>query len=142
MAHQSPFDVILAQMSLQPQVRGSGATAAGTGIDMQGWDGIAFLVTHGTSDAASVALSTQESTDNSTWAASSVTATITALAGTAAETSILDLYKPTNRYVRPLLTIGTATTGTLVSVTAFQYRRTGRAPVTQVVSQLAKFVEN
>ena len=91
----------------------------GTGVDMQadgGWDGVLFLASFGTA-AADNLIHAEQSEDNSSFAdleASEVDA------GASDEQQWLDIYRPRERYVRPVAIRGTSST--LENMWAVLYR--------------------
>lgn len=102
-------------MALSNQVaisQGAATTAAGTtevdgsGIDMQGYEGVLFIAKFGTA-ADGNTLQAQQSTDNSTFA--DLEGTLVDV-DTSDEIVWLDIYKPAERYVRTQVQRGTSTT--------------------------------
>lgn len=101
---------------------GTGDTQTGTHVDMQGFDGVVFIAQFGTLTASAVTKLHAEQ------GAASDDSDMADLAGTEmsiADTKdngclVLDVYRPTERYVRPLITRATANT-VIDSVIAIQY---------------------
>lgn len=118
-----------------------GAGVNGIGVDMQesgGWDGVLFEMSvgvignGGTLDMRVVGSANANfsgavniaDADNS-----SNNASITQIANTVANVIVaIDVYRPTNRYVRAVVTA--ATNNANVAVTARRYRNQGRTPMT------------
>jgi len=104
-------------------------------VDMEGFDGVMFLGIVGTIAATgTVTLAAEQSSDDSTFNALSG---ISAEAGAADDDKflLLDVYRPTDRYVRTALTRGTADSvygGTI----AIQYKAR-KKPTVQDASTLA-----
>lgn len=116
--------------------RVSNAVAAGTtavnctSIDMAGFDSVTFIAAMGTLTATQVTgMKLQESDDNSSF--SDVTSGATAAMADADSNKILvaSYKRPAKRYVRAVLTRGTAN-AVIDAVFALQYRARSR-PVTQ-----------
>jgi hypothetical protein len=94
------------------------ATAAGTtaieggSVDMLGFDGVLFLAAVGTLTATQVtALKAQQSSDDgSTDAFSDIAGSASAALADTDDNKlvVLDIFRPTKRYVRPVVTRGTA----------------------------------
>lgn len=108
-------------------------SAAGTdavnsdSVDMAGWNGVVFLTSFGTANANNTANGAQSS-DNSSFddlAGTSVSS------GASDEDVWLDIYRPSDRYVR--LEVARGTSSTLESIWAIQYRGS-KMPVSNVVS--------
>src|SRR5260370_42377088 len=105
MSHQSPFDDLQAAVEIAPIAPGASTATNGTGVDMQGWDGVLFILMKGlgneTTDlkAQSDTVSTFASAADITGASSTQIATGTTNIGT-----ILDVWRPTKRYVRCVAT--------------------------------------
>lgn len=138
--HQSPIESNGVSLNLAPTRIATSATAAGATVDMQGFDGVAFLISVGTV-GATVDMIIQESPDNSTWTSQTGYSITQYATGDAGKTACVDVYKPTQRYIRPLVTNGGTATSD-ASVLAFQYRATGRSPITLGIKELVKKVQN
>lgn len=116
--------------------RVSAGAAAGTtdvtdasSVDMAGWDGVLFIASLGTLTATQVtALKAYGSTDDSTFV--ELEATTAAAADTDSDLAlVLDVVKPTYRYLRATLDRGTAN-AVLDGIIAIRYRGS-KSPVTQ-----------
>lgn len=105
----------------------------GTGVDMQGYDGVVFVASLGTLTSSQVTtLKAQGSSDDgSADTYADITGAVTSAMDDADSNLllILDVYRPLERYVRPVLDRGTAN-AVLDSIVAIRYRAS-KAPVTQ-----------
>lgn len=113
-------------------------TTAGTGdvscsaVDMSedgGYDGVVFVTSYGTANANNI-LKAAGSADNSTFAEYASTAQIAS--GSSDEDVILDIQRPSQRYVKPVPERGTSST--LESVYAIRYRSRTRPVTSHAVS--------
>jgi hypothetical protein len=109
-----------------------GAAATGTGVDMQGFDRVVFHVAIGvigngaTIDARVVG----SANANFSGAVNIANAAIVQVLNTSPNVAAtIDVYRPTNRYVR--LVVTPATNNANVSAVAVRYRGTGNLPPTQ-----------
>ncbi len=115
----------------------------GTAVDMQGWDDVAFIVqagvfgTNGTLDGL-----LQTAPDSGFNTVTNVTNSnlVQIAAGNANSIVILELGRPTARYVRLQLT--GQTNGVTAGATTMQYRRNGILPPTQTAQQIIKIAQN
>lgn len=112
-------------------------TAAGTGdvsclsVDMAedgGWDGVVFITSYGTANANNI-LKAAQSDDDSSFTELASAAEIAS--GTSDEDVVLDIQRPTKRYLKAVPERGTSST--LESVWAMRYRSRKRK-VTNVLS--------
>lgn len=120
------------------------AVAAGTSVqngsvlDMSGWDGVMFIAQVGTLTATQVTglKAQQGAASNMADAADLAGTAVGPLAdGDSNKCLVLDIYRPRERYVRCVVTRGTAN-AVIDGVIAIQYR--GRkAPVTQDTTTIA-----
>ncbi len=102
---------------------GTGDTQTGTGVNMQGFEGVIFIAEFGTLTAGAVtALKAQQSSDNgSSDAYADLSGTAQSIVDTAGnDCLVLDIYRPAERYVRPAITRATAN-AVIDSVIAIQY---------------------
>ena len=131
MPHQSLFDEVRVQRCIDPQ-DAAAVAKNGVTVDMQGYDGVAFVLSVGTV-TTTVDMKAQQGDQSGGGDAADITgAAITQLAAADDnKVAVLDV-KPgtyTKRYVRVVVTpVGAAN---LVSVVAVAYRRAGAMPVTQ-----------
>lgn len=128
--HQSPADVMAFSQSINPQSLAASSTTNGSSVDMSGWDGVLFVLALGATDGTTD-MKAQDSADDSTFA--DITgASITQVAGTGDDKLyLLDVWRPSKRYVRPVVTTGAGAGADFEAVIALQYRRTGTTPITQ-----------
>ena len=120
------------------------AVAAGTTVqngsvvDMSGWDGVTFIASFGTLTATQVtSLKGQQGQVSNLSDAADLAGTLVGpLAdGDSNKCLVLDIYRPLERYVRPVVSRGTAN-AVIDGVLAIQYR--GRkSPVTQDTATIA-----
>lgn len=131
---------VLATQSLGPASASSGAKL-GAAIDMQGWDGVTYLINIGAITGSGVADAYVVRDDNSSFTSQTNIANAAVAQMTAANTlHIIDVWKPTERYNRIILTPADNTV--LYSVTAVRYRRAGILPPTQSATQVVSVAEN
>lgn len=115
----------------------------GTSVDMAGWDGVLFVALIGALTATQVTrLKAQQSDDNGSadaFADLASSATPAMADGDSNEVVLLDVFRPSERYVRPVVVRGTAN-AVIDGVFAIQYR--GRTlPVTQDSSTVQSLVK-
>jgi hypothetical protein len=122
--------------------RVNNATQNGNELDMAGWDGVIYVLTVGNTDTT-VAFKVQGTNTSGTGYADVPGAAATTLTGTDDNKHVaIDLWRPANRYLRPVVTVGSGTTGADFAVVAIQYRGTGRQPVSpQPLDQLVKVAQ-
>lgn len=103
----------------------------GAGVDMQGWDGVVFeailgvIGNGGTFDMRVV----ESANANFSGAVNVSGAAITQVPNTTPNIVVaIDVFRPTNRYVRVVATAGTNNVN--YGVVSHKYRRTGRSPAT------------
>jgi hypothetical protein len=141
MSHQSLADTVLLAQDIAAQT--ASANVAGTTFDMQGWDGILYEFNIGAmaSGATFNAIVNNSANSNMSGSTAVTNATFTSIANTAnTNLYILDVWRPTNRYVATIAEPATANV-TFGSV-AIRYRRSGLLPPTQSASQVIKVAVN
>lgn len=109
-------------------------TTAGTAInsdevDMQGWDGVLFFMKMATANAANFINAAQSSVSGGTFVDLAGTAVVV---GTDADVAALDIYRPTDRYLRCEVDRGGADTVT-GEMYALQYAES-KAPTTHATT--------
>lgn len=119
----------------------TGTAVNGTALDMSGWDAVSFMVPHGIFGANATLDGLVQTDDNSgfnspTNLANSNLTQITNANGIA----VIEVYRPTERYVRLQLT--GQTNGVTTGAVAIQFRRTGILPPTQSAVQVIKVAQN
>lgn len=102
----------------------------GTSVDMQGFAGVRFVAAFGTLTATQVtSLYAEGSADNSNWSALANTRVGPLADGDSNKLLVLDIYRPTHRYIRPVVDRGTAN-AVIDGVVAEQYGPR-KAPITK-----------
>ena len=145
MSHMSPFEKMAVTLDIVPQSIAASSSANGAGVDMKGWDGVAFIMAVGAIDGTQDLKA--QSDDNSGFSSATdiTNAAITQVAGTGDnKVYILDVWRPSERYVRSVLANGAGATADFQAVIAIRYRGTGRFPITQdaTVGELKKVAVN
>ncbi len=119
--------------------RADNETLTGASVDMAGYEGVCFIVAaEQGEDVAGWAIKAQQSSDNSVaddfsdLHDTSVAFSSETTAGVVAE---VDIYQPTKRYVRPIVTVPNMATTTAVAVIALRYG----AKVTPVTQSNGEF---
>ncbi len=141
--HLALSDRILTSLELSG--RSASTVANGTAIDMQGWDAVRFTVTLGTFGVNStfdgLVQSAADSGMNTATTVNIANAALTQIpAANANCIAIVEVYRPTNRYVRFQAT--PAVNAIVYSVIADQYRRGGILPPTQSAQQVVRVAQN
>ena len=140
-SHSSLADSVLispAHIKLQAVVA---AAVNGTALDMQGWDGVTFIIPYGVFGSGGTLNGLVQRDDNSGFnsATNIANSSITQVnAANANAGVIVDVYQPAERYVRMQLT--GQTNGVTAGVIAIQYRRTGILPATQAAAEVVRVV--
>lgn len=138
--HMGLSDEVLTTMHIT--LRSLTASAVnGTAIDMAGWDAVRFVIPHGIFGTNGTLDGLVQTDDNSgfnspTNVTNSNLTQITNPNGVAQ----IEIYRPTERYVRLQLT--GQTNGVTGGATADQYRRNGILPPTQSAVQTIKVAQN
>lgn len=142
--HQGLSDSVLSTQELAPQ--NASTVQSGTGVNMAalgGSDGVQFQINLGAFIGSAVcdARVVESANANFSGQVNIAGAALTQVAATnASNLFIIDVYKPTNLYVRCLVT--PAVNNVLLSVTANRYKRNGVLPPTQSALQVVKVVAN
>lgn len=135
--HLSLSDQTLISEDIAPQ--SASANVNGTALDMQGWDGCCFIfnlgtvASGGTFDARIVG-----SANANMSGATNVTnaALVQVTSATPNNCFIIDVYRPSDRYVRSATQPATA--AVLLGATAIRYHHAGILPATASASQTVK----
>lgn len=101
---------LLKQVMIEIVKTESGADTAevdSDAIDMEGWEGVIFMTTFGTGHAANNYISAQQ---GATASPTTALANTKVLATVAKPTVLLDVFKPTKRYLRCVAIRGTSST--------------------------------
>jgi hypothetical protein len=98
-------DTRVAVMSLKADA--DNETLTGAGVDMQGYEGVAFILVAGQGEVASWSIKAQQDSDAAFGTAADMEGTATTVATAVATDAIgvLDIYQPQERYVRPIVTV-------------------------------------
>lgn len=98
-------------------------TLNGVGVDMAGYEGVAFFVTALKGEALDFAIKAQQAAVSDYSDAADLKGTSTAFSTTvgADGSTMLDIYRPQEQYVRPVITVPNAAAATPVSVIAILY---------------------
>ena len=121
------------------------STVTSSVSDMLGWDGILYLIELGVISAGGTFDAKVQRDDNSGFSSATdisgaALTQVTQAGGGSSKLYCIQVYRPSERYLRLSMTEGTA--AALVGVTAVQYRGQGLLPATQVAAQSIKVVEN
>lgn len=130
MPHQALSDEFLHILDISSQI--ASANVNGLTIDTSGWDGIEYKFNIGTmaNGATFDARIVSSANSNMSGNTNLTNAAITQLTNASnANMVIIDVWRPTNRYVRSATMPATA--NTTFGCVATLYRRTGTRPVTQ-----------
>jgi hypothetical protein len=135
--HLSLSDQTLPAIDIPPQ--SSTSNVNGTAVDMQGWDGCMFVfqigtvASGGTYDARIVS-SANANMSGATNIANAALVQVTSATPNAS--FIIDVYRPSDRYLRSATQPATA--AVLHTSTSIRYRRTGILPPTASATQVVK----
>jgi hypothetical protein len=142
MQHDSLSDRTLVVPAMPPQSMGAGAVNGAT-IDTLGWDGIRFEISVGVITGAGTLDARVVRDDNSGMSSPTnvANAALAQVVNTTPNTvHVIDVYRPSERYVRAVITQATNTV--IASATATLYRRSGLLPPTQTATQVVRVAEN
>lgn len=137
--HSALSDLVLAQQEIAPA--NLAANANSTTIDMQGWDGVEFEFNIGVMASGVTFDAYVQTSANSNFSgpANLAGAALTQVANTGnANLYILDVYRPSARYIRASAVPGA---GVFAGCVSRRYRRGGILPPTQVAT-IVKVVAN
>lgn len=139
--HQGLADNVLITQELAPQAATTVQT--GDGVNVIGWDGVQFAINLGAFTGAAVCDARVVGSANANFSGATNVANAALVQVPAANNNnlfIIDVYKPTNLYLRCLVTPAANTL--LLAVTATRYKRGGVLPPTQAALQYVKVQEN
>jgi hypothetical protein len=145
MYHQSPAEDLQFALEVTPQSVAASTAVNGIGVDMKGFDGVLFVVFKGAGNQTLDMKAQSDVVSGFGTAADIASAAITQLATGANNIgAILDVWRPTKRFVRAVVTTGAGVTLDIVSVMSIRYRRSGLIPATldATISQLVKIQQN
>ena len=139
--HLSLADNVLIGVDIPSQI--ASANVNGTVQDMQGWNGCMFIFNLGamTSGATFDARIVSSANANMSGATNVTSAALTQVTtATPNNAFIIDVWRPTDRYLRSATQPATA--NSQLSSVAVRYRRTGILPPTQSATQVVKVAQN
>src|SRR3954463_8961398 len=137
--HQSLSDSVLTTVDITG--RSASAVANGTALDMQGWDAVRFVISLGTFGVNSTFDGlVQTAPDSGFNTVTNVTNSNLTQIVAANGIAVVDVFRPTARYIRFQAT--PAVNAIVYSVTVDQYRRNGILPPTQAAVQTVKVAQN
>ncbi|HEU4328068.1 MAG TPA: hypothetical protein VFS21_33335 [Roseiflexaceae bacterium] len=95
----------------------------GTTLDMQGYEGVAFIATALKGEALDFSIKAQQGAASNMSDAADLASTATTFSTTvgADATTVLEVYRPQERYVRCVVTVPNATAATPTAVIAIRY---------------------
>lgn len=113
-------------------------TINGDAVDMQGFDGVAFKAVAGQGQVAEFTLKVQQDTASDMSSAADLEGSAKAFSTGASSDgeALVDIFRPQERYLRPVLVVPDLTTPAPVCVIAMQYR----AQVVPVSNTNAEFL--
>jgi len=142
MPHNSLADSVLASVDIASQI--ASANVNGTVVDMQGWDGCMYvfnlgaMTTNATFDARVMTSANSNFSGNSNVTNAALVQVLAATGNTNAY--IIDVYRPTLRYLKTATQPATA--NTQFASIALRYRRSGILPPTQSALQTVRITSN
>lgn len=139
--HLGLSDSTLVTSHIPPQ--SNPAAVAGTAVDMQGWEGVKFDINVGLITglgALDAYVRTSANANMSGPVNVTNAALVQVLAATNNNVAVIEVWRPSARYIQLVLTQSVNTV--VAGVTATQYRRTGILPPTQSASQYVKIAQN
>lgn len=139
--HSGLSDRILTTQEVPPQ--NATTVQSGTGVNMTGWDGVRFEIALGVFTGAAVCDARVVGSANANFSGqvNVANAALTQVTSASANNIFtIDVLRPTNLYVRCLVT--PATNNVLIAANASRYKRSGVLPPTQSAQQSVKIVEN
>ncbi len=129
--HQSPSDVMKFSLALSPQSIAASGSANGVVLDMQGWDGVLFYLMLGVIDGTQDMQIESDDVVGFGGAANIAGAAIAQIAAAGDDTIAgVDVWRPTERFVRCVVSNGAGAVADFQGVIAVRYRATGRLPFT------------
>lgn len=142
MQHDSLADRTDPKVAVPPQSFAAGAVT-GTTIDTLGWDGACFVISIGAITGAGV-MDAYVKRDSASGFTTSTNITNAALVqvtnANPNSTHVIDVYRPTQRYLKLIMTQATNTV--VAGATCQLYRRAGLLPPTSSAVQVVKIAEN
>ncbi len=113
-------------VSIQTYKAADNESLTGGGVDMKGYRGVAFIVgAAGGEDFSTWSVKAQQDTDSAFGTAADLAGTATAFSTVASPSTdglaILEIVEPTERYVRPVITVPNVTTAKVTFCIAIRY---------------------
>lgn len=141
-SHQSPLSLMKTSVSVAPIAIAASATVNGTIIDTKGYQGVVHILTVGVTDTETDMKITRDSASDMSDDTDITGAAITQIAADGDGSIVaIDVWRPSERYVRAVI-VCTATGSTgLHSVVAILYRGQGLFPITQTLDELIEVRE-
>jgi len=141
--HISLFEGADVIQALTPRTPVNNTAVTSAEVDMQKYESVDFLLNLGTIDAVVDMAIYSSTTSGGTLVAlsdvDSVAAALTQIAATGDNKGyVVSVYRPTNRYLKAVVTVGNGTTGAYLSLQAIRYRAAGLTPVTSTLGELIK----
>lgn len=137
--HQSPAEVMAFSQEIPSQAAAASTAFNGTGVDMSGWEAVLFVLNLGATDGT-IDMKAQRDDNAAFTSAVDVTGASITQIGATGDNKLyaLDVYRPSERYIRAVVTTGAGATADQIAVDAIRYRGTGRFPITQTMQELIK----
>ena len=119
------------------KIDGDNESITGTGVDMRGYSGVMFVAIVGKGEVAACTIKAQQDADSAFGAAADLLGSSKAFsAGVETNGSvILDIHKPQERYVRPVVAVPNLTLPAAVTIIAIKYGPTNK-PTTNMLGEL------
>lgn len=139
--HDSLFDSTDPATNVPAQSMTGGTAVNGSAVDMQGWDGAAFIINIGAITGAGTLDARITRDDNSGFnSPTNVTGAALTQVTNANPNSVavIDVFQPSERYLRAVLTQGANTV--IAGATVVRYRRNGILPPTTSAAQIVRSV--
>jgi hypothetical protein len=124
--HLGLSDQVSFYMALAPALRDNTA-ATGTSFDMSGYSGIAYILILGAIDIT-VDFAVHDSANDSTFALITGASATQFTATDDNKIAVVEVWRPTERYVRPVVTVGDGATGAYCAVVGAAFARNGNIP--------------
>jgi hypothetical protein len=102
---------------------GDNGAYTGSGVDMQDYEGVAFVLVTANTEAGAYTLKAQQDSDSAFGTAADLLGTSTALtsSGSLNKVGVLDIKTPQEQYVRSIVTVPNLTSAQGVAVIAIRY---------------------
>lgn len=112
-----------AKLSIQALKNADNETLTGTGVDMTGFNSVAFVVGALKGEALDFAIKAQQDTDAAYGTAADLVGTSITVPTTIGDDglAVLEIHEPRERYVRPIITVPNANAATATFCLAIQF---------------------